>query len=121
MDSALVILRLVGGLLVAGHGAQKLFGWVGGHGIKGAAGGGGAAGVPAAAVLGDGGGSGGVRRGSAAGTGTLQPAGHHRHRRIDDDGDRQGALAEDLGERRRGGTTRRLSVRGSRGGDHGPR
>ena len=30
MDSALLILRLVGGLLVAGHGAQKLFGWFGG-------------------------------------------------------------------------------------------
>src|SRR3990172_2270929 len=38
MDSALLILRLVGGLLVAGHGAQKLFGWFGGHGIKGTAG-----------------------------------------------------------------------------------
>jgi len=38
MDSALLILRVVGGLLVAGHGAQKLFGWFGGHGIKGTAG-----------------------------------------------------------------------------------
>src|SRR3972149_6052465 len=98
MDSALLILRLVGGLLVAGGGGQKTVGGVWG-----------------------GGGLGGVRRGSAAGTGALQPAGHHRHRRIDDDGDRQGALAEDLGERRRDGTARRLSVRGSRGGDHGSR
>ncbi|HLJ61509.1 MAG TPA: DoxX family protein [bacterium] len=33
MDIALVILRLVVGLLVAGHGAQKLFGWFGGYGL----------------------------------------------------------------------------------------
>src|SRR3972149_3672244 len=39
MDSALLILRLVGGLLVAGHRAQKLFGWVGGGGVQRAAGG----------------------------------------------------------------------------------
>ncbi len=38
MDGALLILRLVVGLLVAGHGAQKLFGWFGGHGVKGTAG-----------------------------------------------------------------------------------
>src|SRR3972149_1435525 len=100
MDSALLILRLVGGLLVAGHGAQKLFGWFGGGGGQRGAGGGGAPGGRAAPALGPG----GVRGGSAAGTGTLQPAGHHRHRRVDDDGDRQGALAEDLGERRRDGT-----------------
>lgn len=35
MDLALLILRLAVGLLVAGHGAQKLFGWFGGHGLKG--------------------------------------------------------------------------------------
>lgn len=35
MDIALLVLRLVVGLLVAGHGAQKLFGWFGGHGIGG--------------------------------------------------------------------------------------
>jgi putative oxidoreductase len=29
------VLRLVVGLLLAGHGAQKLFGWYGGHGIAG--------------------------------------------------------------------------------------
>src|SRR3970282_1332082 len=39
MDSALLILRVVGGLLVAGPGAQKLFGWFGGGGTQGAAGG----------------------------------------------------------------------------------
>ncbi len=33
MDLALLILRLTVGLLVAGHGAQKLFGWFGGHGV----------------------------------------------------------------------------------------
>jgi putative oxidoreductase len=33
-----LILRLVVGLLVAGHGAQKLFGWFGGPGLKGVAG-----------------------------------------------------------------------------------
>ncbi len=38
MDIALLILRLVIGVLIAGHGAQKLFGWFGGHGLKGTAG-----------------------------------------------------------------------------------
>ena len=38
MDATLLTLRLVVGLLVAGHGAQKLFGWFGGHGIAGTAG-----------------------------------------------------------------------------------
>lgn len=37
-DLALLILRLVTGGLVAGHGAQKLFGWFGGHGIEGTGG-----------------------------------------------------------------------------------
>lgn len=37
-DLAILILRLVVGLLIAGHGAQKLFGWFGGHGLKGTAG-----------------------------------------------------------------------------------
>src|SRR3989304_3656642 len=92
MDSALLILRLVGGLLVAGHGGQKLFGWVGGPRLK-------------------------RSRGGAGGRGVRPPP----RRRGDDDGDRQGALAEDLGERRRDGPARRLSVRGSRGGDHGSR
>ncbi len=32
MDTGLLILRLVVGLLVAGHGAQKMFGWFGGPG-----------------------------------------------------------------------------------------
>jgi putative oxidoreductase len=32
---ALLILRIVAGLLIAGHGSQKLFGWFGGHGLKG--------------------------------------------------------------------------------------
>ncbi|WLD94827.1 DoxX family protein [Alkalihalobacillus sp. AL-G] len=38
MDLALLIIRLVFGLTFAGHGAQKLFGWFGGHGIKGTTG-----------------------------------------------------------------------------------
>jgi putative oxidoreductase len=37
-DFGLLILRLVVGGLMAGHGAQKLFGWFGGGGIKGTAG-----------------------------------------------------------------------------------
>jgi putative oxidoreductase len=35
MDTALFILRLVVGLYVAAHGAQKLFGWFRGPGLKG--------------------------------------------------------------------------------------
>ena len=38
MDLALLVLRLVVGLTFAGHGAQKLFGAFGGHGIEGTAG-----------------------------------------------------------------------------------
>jgi putative oxidoreductase len=38
MDEGLIILRLVFGLLMAAHGAQKLFGWFGGHGLAGTAG-----------------------------------------------------------------------------------
>jgi len=38
MDVALLILRLTIGLLLAGHGAQKLFGWFGGHGPQGTSG-----------------------------------------------------------------------------------
>src|SRR4051812_50132702 len=38
MDLALLILRLVVGLLFVGHGAQKLFGVWGGHGLAGTAG-----------------------------------------------------------------------------------
>ena len=33
MDGALLLVRAVVGLLIAGHGAQKLFGWFGGHGL----------------------------------------------------------------------------------------
>jgi putative oxidoreductase len=34
MSIGLLILRLVIGLLMAGHGAQKLFGWFGGYGLQ---------------------------------------------------------------------------------------
>jgi putative oxidoreductase len=37
MDIALMGFRLVGGLVFAAHGAQKLFGVFGGHGIRGTA------------------------------------------------------------------------------------
>jgi putative oxidoreductase len=37
-DIALLLLRAVIGLLFVGHGAQKLFGWFGGPGLKGTAG-----------------------------------------------------------------------------------
>lgn len=37
-DMALLVLRLVFGLLLAAHGTQKLFGWFGGPGLKGTAG-----------------------------------------------------------------------------------
>lgn len=37
-DVALLILRLASGLLMAGHGGQKLFGWFNGPGFKGTAG-----------------------------------------------------------------------------------
>jgi putative oxidoreductase len=35
LSTGLLILRLVAGLTLAAHGAQKLFGWFGGNGIKG--------------------------------------------------------------------------------------
>jgi putative oxidoreductase len=38
MNIGLLLLRVVVGLVMAGHGAQKLFGWFGGLGIKGTAG-----------------------------------------------------------------------------------
>lgn len=38
MALGLLIVRVVVGLLFVGHGAQKLFGWFGGYGIKGTGG-----------------------------------------------------------------------------------
>jgi putative oxidoreductase len=38
MDAGLLIARVVFGLLMAAHGAQKLFGWFGGHGLAGTGG-----------------------------------------------------------------------------------
>jgi putative oxidoreductase len=38
MDAALLFVRLVVGLSLAAHGAQKLFGWFGGYGIAGTGG-----------------------------------------------------------------------------------
>lgn len=37
MDTGLLLLRIVVGLLLVGHGAQKLFGWFGGGGLNGTA------------------------------------------------------------------------------------
>ncbi|HEY0827641.1 MAG TPA: DoxX family protein [Bacilli bacterium] len=37
-DLGLFIIRIIVGLLFMGHGAQKLFGWFGGYGIKGTGG-----------------------------------------------------------------------------------
>ena len=38
MDTGLLLLRLILGLLMAAHGAQKLFGWFGGPGLSGISG-----------------------------------------------------------------------------------
>lgn len=38
MATGLLLLRIVVGLLLVGHGSQKLFGWFGGHGIAGTGG-----------------------------------------------------------------------------------
>jgi len=38
MDTAILLVRLTFGLALAAHGAQKLFGWFGGYGIKGTGG-----------------------------------------------------------------------------------
>jgi putative oxidoreductase len=38
MDAGLVLIRLVIGLMMAAHGAQKLFGWFGGYGLAGTGG-----------------------------------------------------------------------------------
>lgn len=38
MDLGLLLIRFIIGLLFIGHGAQKLFGWFGGYGLKGTGG-----------------------------------------------------------------------------------
>jgi putative oxidoreductase len=38
MDTALLLVRLLVGFAIAAHGAQKLFGWFGGHGLAGTGG-----------------------------------------------------------------------------------
>lgn len=38
MDQALLVLRVVFGLIMAAHGSQKLFGWFGGYGLTGTGG-----------------------------------------------------------------------------------
>ena len=38
MDSGLLLVRVVFGLLMAAHGSQKLFGWFGGYGLTGTGG-----------------------------------------------------------------------------------
>jgi putative oxidoreductase len=38
MSYGLLLLRVVGGLTISAHGAQKLFGWFGGGGVRGTAG-----------------------------------------------------------------------------------
>jgi putative oxidoreductase len=38
MDTGLLFVRLIVGLLLVGHGTQKLFGWFGGHGLDGTGG-----------------------------------------------------------------------------------
>ena len=38
MDTGLLVVRVVVGLLLVGHGSQKLFGWFGGYGPRGTAG-----------------------------------------------------------------------------------
>jgi putative oxidoreductase len=37
VDTGLLLLRVLIGLLLAAHGAQKLFGWFSGHGLRGTA------------------------------------------------------------------------------------
>src|SRR2546423_6069949 len=51
MAYGLLLLRVVVGLTMAGHGAQKLFGWFGGHGREGTAQMFGSLGFPAATSL----------------------------------------------------------------------
>src|ERR671915_1252229 len=38
MDAGLLVVRVVLGSILAAHGAQKLFGWFGGHGMAGTSG-----------------------------------------------------------------------------------
>jgi putative oxidoreductase len=47
LDHALALIRVVAGLMLAGHGAQKVLGWFGGYGPRGVAGWFGSMGIPA--------------------------------------------------------------------------
>ena len=75
MDIGVLIIRLVVGGLMFGHGTQKLFGWFGGHGIEGTKGFFGSLGYPAAGALAVVGGLGEAGGGLLLATGFVTPLG----------------------------------------------